>query len=99
MAWSTESRQARGYGAHWDKLRAQAMARDMWLCQPCRRLGCVTVATECDHVTPKAKGGDDELPNLQAICRPCHRAKTDREAAEAQGRKVRPRIGLDGWPV
>jgi 5-methylcytosine-specific restriction enzyme A len=79
------------------------MDRDMWLCQPCRKQGRTTAAIQCDHITPKAKGGTDELDNLQAICQPCHQAKTDREAAEAQGRTLRPRVGFDGqgnpiWP-
>ena len=61
--------------------------------------GRVTPATEVDHVTPKTKDGADSLENTQSICRPCHKAKTAREAAEAQGRKVtlRRRIGLDGY--
>lgn len=75
------------------------MRRDVWLCQPCKSKGRITPATECDHITPKAKGGTDDLDNLQAICRGCHSAKTEAEAAEAQGRRVRPAIGEDGWPL
>lgn len=75
----------------------------MHLCQPCQAEGRVTPAAEVDHIVPKAKGGSDEMANLQAICRPCHQAKTDREAAEAQGRTLRPRIAFDAqgnpiWP-
>ena len=99
MAWSKLSRHARGYGAHWVKLRSQALARDMHLCQPCLAQGRATPATAVDHITPKAKGGTDEPDNLQAICQACHDAKTGRETAEAQGRRVKARIGLDGWPV
>ncbi len=103
MAWQRDgrSRQARGYGRLWEKLRAAALARDLHLCQPCKRAGRVTPATEVDHITPKAQGGTDTLENTQAICGPCHRAKTAREAAEAQGRTVRKRrrIGLDGYPL
>ena len=89
----------RGYGTRWRKLRTIAMRRDHWLCQPCRRAGKVTPATECDHITPKAKGGTDSLNNLQAICAPCHKEKTQAEAAEAQGRRIKPSIGEDGWPL
>lgn len=92
MAWSRESRHRRGYGSAWDKLRAQAMKRDKWLCQPCRAKGRPTPATECDHITPKAKGGTDALTNLQAICADCHRDKTDRD----EGRAARVRFGADG---
>jgi len=89
----------RGYGTAWRKLRDRAMRRDKWLCQPCLREGRVTPATEGDHIEPKSKGGKDVLDNVQAICTSCHKAKTDKEAAEAQGRRVKPTIGDDGWPT
>ena len=101
--WKTDrrSRQARGYGAAWDRARKAAMNRDGWLCQACRREGRVTPATECDHIVPKHKGGTDALDNLQAICAPCHKAKTEREAAEAQGRTHRAKMQFDdaGFPI
>jgi len=41
-----------------------------------------------DHVLPLADGGEDELPNLQALCLCCHRVKTDREQhTRAKGTK------------
>ena len=95
------SRHARGYGTDWDKIRKQAMDRDTWLCQPCRRKGKLTPAKECDHIMPKFKGGKDQLSNLQAICTDCHKDKTAQEAAEAQGHTIRARrvVGLDGYPI
>lgn len=77
------------------------MDRDHWLCQPCQREGKATPANECDHITPKSKGGSDDPDNLQAICTECHKAKTTREAAEAQGRSVKAirQVGLDGYPI
>ena len=33
-------------------------------------------ANEVDHIIPLAKGGTDELRNLQAINAECHRRKT-----------------------
>lgn len=92
------SRQARGYGASWDRIRAVAMRRDKYLCQPCLKAGRVTPATECDHVVPKFDGGTDEIDNLQAICRQCHADKTQREAKKAQGCKEKIEYGVDGWP-
>lgn len=70
----------RGYGAFWRRLRAQVLDRDQGLCQPCLKAGRVTAAREVDHIKAKARGGTDELANLQAICLPCHRAKTARES-------------------
>lgn len=94
------SRHERGYGAEWQKLREQTLRRDQHLCQPCKRNGRLTPAREVDHITPKARGGKDELSNTQAICKPCHQAKTLQEAAEARGATYQPRqaIGIDGWP-
>jgi 5-methylcytosine-specific restriction protein A len=102
MAWQHQgSRHERGYGAAWVRLRQIALDRDSHLCQPCLATGRPTPATQVDHIKPKAQGGTDDLENLQAVCGPCHHAKTQAEAAEAQGRRYRPRprIGADGWPV
>jgi 5-methylcytosine-specific restriction enzyme A len=94
------SRHERGYGTAWDKIRKRAMDRDLWLCQPCKRKGRDTPAKECDHITPKSKGGKDQLHNLQAICTACHRDKTQQEAAEAQGRaKTVMQYDDKGFPV
>ena len=95
MPWPKTSRHARGYGNDWDKLRLTILERDKFLCQPCRKQGVVTIAKAVDHITPKAKGGNNDPANLQAICNPCHTAKT---AAET-GKQVRPPIGEDGWPI
>ncbi len=97
--WGTRSRHERGYGHEWTKTRAVILARDKHLCQPCLATGRPTTAQAVDHITPKAQGGTDDHDNLQAICHACHARKTEREAAEAQGRKVRQTIGPDGWPL
>lgn len=89
------SRHDRGYGKAWVRLRQQALRRDAYLCQPCRANGRVTPATEVDHITPKAKGGTDDMSNLQSICHDCHTAKTARD----EGRRQARRVGLDGYPV
>lgn len=95
MAWSRESRHARGYGTAWDKLRKRILQRDRDLCQPCLAKGHVKPASQVDHIKPKAKGGTDADDNLQAICTPCHEAKTITDA----GGKQKVTLGLDGWPV
>ncbi|MHA7852209.1 HNH endonuclease [Roseovarius sp.] len=102
MAWESGSAHSRGYGAAWRKLRLRIMRRDMWLCQPCQRNGLITPATECDHIKPKANGGDDDPANLQAICSACHADKTQAEAKEAQQElcnQGKAFVGADGWPV
>lgn len=95
MAWSRASRHERGYGAAWSKLRLRILDRDKRLCQACLSKNKVTVATQVDHIKPKAKGGADDERNLQSLCAPCHDAKTIRDA----GGRPKPEFGPDGWPV
>ena len=70
----------RGYGHAWRKLRAQVLERDGYLCQACKAKGRITPATEVDHIINKASGGTDDIDNLQALCKPCHKAKTQTES-------------------
>lgn len=45
----------------------------------CADCGCKTGGAnglEWDHIVPLAIGGEDELDNLQPLCKGCHRAKT-----------------------
>lgn len=105
MVWSKESRQSRGYGADWEKVRKLVIERDKGLCQPCLRKDRVTMYKAVDHVTGKAqaaklrwsKAKTDHPDNLQCICGPCHDEKTTIE----NGGTFRPKqqIGLDGWPI
>ena len=75
----------RGYGYVWQRLRLSVLERDGYLCQVCRHNGRLTQATEVDHIVGKANGGDDSLDNLQSLCKPCHKAKTQTESSNAQG--------------
>ncbi len=79
------SRQSRGYGKAWDKLRELILARDAGLCQVCLPRGLLTVGRTVDHIKPKAEGGTDDPANLQTICDDCHEAKTLAEAMRARG--------------
>ena len=81
--WTTPTRgtrQQRGYGAAWDRLRVPILKRDSYLCQPCLRAGRIRAANIVDHIVPKAQGGSDDPTNLEAICANCHRLKTQVEA-------------------
>lgn len=42
------------------------------ICMVCQK----APSTAVDHITPKARGGDDADSNLQGICDRCHAAKT-----------------------
>ncbi len=93
--WKGErgTRHERGYGTAWVKLREKVIERDSGLCVACLRDGLIVIGTDVDHITPKAKGGTDDIANLQLLCGPHHREKTAREASERSKRPKRP----DGW--
>lgn len=71
------------------------LTRDDHLCQACLSHDRVTVANQVDHIVPRAKGGSDDMDNLQSLCKPCHDGKTVID----NGGKPKQTIGLDGWPV
>lgn len=97
MAWAKTSRHVRGYGTAWTKLRQVILTRDQYLCQHCLAKGIATQGNHVDHIKPKAKGGGDDMRNLQTLCKPCHDAKT---ADEGPGtRKPVIAFGEDGWPI
>ena len=79
----------RGYGFRWRKLRRMVLASEP-LCRVCG-----APATEVDHILALARGGDDAMDNLQALCRPCHSRKTVREdgAWGGRGRQLPGRTG------
>ena len=65
----------------WRRIREAVLNADP-LCAECRRQGRTVAAREVDHVVPVERGGTDARENLQGLCRPCHYAKTAREARE-----------------
>lgn len=67
-------------GRPWRRLRDAVLKRDEHLCQPCKAAGGLTLATQVDHIVPKARGGTDAMENLQGICAACHAVKSQREA-------------------
>ena len=98
MAWHRTSRQARGYGADWMKLREQILERDLRLCQSCLRKDRIQPANEVHHVRPRSQCRTqveaDDPSNLVSLCHACH---LEADAA-AQGRRLikRCRVALDG---
>ena len=65
------------------------------LCVRCKAAGRYRLATQLDHKIPLFKGGKEEESNRQGLCDDCHEKKT----AEDMNYKVRPKIGLDGYPI
>lgn len=81
-----KNRHERGYGNKWDQIRKAALIRDDYLCQRCKAEGVYTSAKDVDHKIPKAEGGTDHLSNLESICPPHHKQKTNQESI--RGRKL-----------
>lgn len=85
-AWS-RGRGGRGRGGRaWRRLRDAVAERDRYLCQECRRKGRVTPFQSVDHIVPEAEGGRSVPSNLEALCGPCHSAKTQAESLRARQR-------------
>lgn len=61
------------------RLRAHVLSEEP-LCRICLQFDLVAEASEVDHIVPLVEGGSDDRSNLQGVCRPCHQAKTAREA-------------------
>jgi 5-methylcytosine-specific restriction protein A len=67
----------RGYDWHWSKISKMYRAQHP-MCEICNDAPAVDV----DHKVPFDGLKDPrrtEWSNLQAVCRPCHRAKTERQ--------------------
>lgn len=70
---------SRGYDAAWEKVRAEALERDGYICQHCLKKGYVTPGKHVDHIIPFHVKNDPlrlALDNLQTLCQPCHNKKT-----------------------
>ncbi|WP_201408419.1 HNH endonuclease [Mycobacterium paraintracellulare] len=81
----------RGY--QWQRTRRRILRRDDWECQ-IRGPRCLGDASEVDKIVPISLGGSDtDDENLRAVCVPCHRSKTAREAAAASAAARAQRIG------
>lgn len=78
----------------WRRLRTAQLQREP-LCRHCLDEGRITPANEVDHIEPH-KG--DRLKfwvgPFRSLCKECH----SRVTAQAEGKRVRPRIGTDGAP-
>jgi len=81
----------------WKQLRESWLKFNCW-CVLCREIGIRRQATVVDH---KIRHGGNraiffDRTNLQSLCKTCH--DSTKQRMEKSG-KVKPAIGLDGWPV
>ena len=54
--------------------KIRLVMNQQWKCKKCNSI--LDATYEIDHIIPLYKGGDNELANLEALCRNCHGNKT-----------------------
>lgn len=72
----------------WRILRAEALERDDFLCQECKKKGIVTPATTVHHIRPLRVDQSRalQLSNLETVCPACHN-KLHRERSQTFKKK------------
>ena len=78
-------------GRPWRRLKDEILARDLYTCQHCGRVGG---QLELDHIVNTANGGTDDPSNLQILCHDCHKVKTQ---AESQGQNLGGGASKKSW--
>lgn len=63
------------------KLRFEVFKRDKFTCQYCGKQA-PSVVLNVDHITPVAKGGEDDITNLITACFDCNMGKKDIELSD-----------------
>lgn len=79
------------------RVKARIIVAQSGGCAHCaKKLGQCGEAIEFDHIQALILGGENREANLQALCRPCHRAKTDGDVAQksTEARKRGKHLGL-----
>lgn len=63
-----------------ESIRYQVLKRDRQ-CQLCG-VGPGDAVLQVDHIVPRSKGGAKDIDNLQVLCAPCNRGKSNRDAED-----------------
>lgn len=63
------------------RVRFEVFKRDKFTCQYCGR-SAPDIVLHCDHITPKASGGTDDILNLVTSCADCNLGKGARELSD-----------------
>lgn len=72
-------------GRRWMATRERVALAHGYQCAECG-LAWRTHIDQIDHCIPREQGGSNDDSNLRPMCRTCHKAKTDKEAATRAGR-------------
>ena len=63
-------------------IRWQVFQRDNWKCVACGRSAEDEIILHVDHITPRSKGGRDELDNYQTLCNICNIGKSNKDETD-----------------
>ena len=81
----------------WKHRRREQLTKQP-LCEQCLKRGQIKEARVVHHVNPHRGSWDLFCTSaLESLCKFCHDQHT--ASVERAGLPVKPRIGLDGWPV
>ena len=62
-----------------ETIRYDVLVRDGRKCLLCGRMPKDGIRLEVDHILPRSKGGSNSMDNLQTLCAPCNRGKSNRD--------------------
>lgn len=85
-AWAGTEKSKRLRGRAGVRDRQRILAEEP-LCRECAKADRVVASQRVDHIIPLSQGGSDERGNKQALCVPCHDAKSKAERAVAAARR------------
>lgn len=82
--WEGSNRKAT-LPSDWAKLRAIVINQAGGRCQRIHKSGrrCWDKGTDVDHIQPHSEGGNDDISNLQLLCKFCHAKKSSAEGGRA----------------
>ncbi|MBD2387677.1 HNH endonuclease [Cylindrospermum sp. FACHB-282] len=59
------------------EVRKYVFQRDKYQCQSCGKT-TLEASLSIDHIIPLARGGQNDISNLQSLCFTCNQEKTDK---------------------
>ena len=75
----------------------KALRQQILTALSCAQCGSKRGPFDIDHITPLCLGGTNEISNLRAVCRPCHKIKTgtrDIPMARKADKQRKAHVGL-----
>jgi len=74
FALTYSKRRLRMYANNYCRDMRKILIKENTMCNFCFTVDNLTI----DHIIPISKGGENEMENLQVLCKKCNRAKSDK---------------------